>query len=389
MDLRVSGHDPEMKELLMSTPKWLWVVVGVSSIVACSATQPSTSATSAAGDDAGAGNAAGQTAAGGGGGTTVSPDSGSSVTVPELDAGADVTPSCGSFDLTYTVTKGNVLVLFDQSNSMKKPWDNGLPRWRVAKEALEAALADFKSTLDVGTLFFPSTVGPGMPKSGAANCLEGWVEPINQPPQIPLVDTPAFLVTFAAHFGPAFSTINTTPIPPTLELAVEALPDPAPMPGKRIVVLLSDGGTTCGADDLDEPLTELASRGIPLWVIGLPGSASSADTLNLLATLGGTKAPLTPSNGEALKDAFASAVETSIDQCAFTFDPPPPALDDVHLIVTDSTTPGGYEIEPSSGWELAPDGKTVTLTGELCDKVKSAQFDSVKFIFGCPESVIE
>jgi hypothetical protein len=84
-----------------------------------------------------------------------------------------------------------------------------------------------------------------------------------------------------------------------------------------------------------------------------------------------------------------NTVETSIDKCSFTLDPPPPALDDVHLIVTDSATPGGYEIEPSSGWELSTDGKSVTLSGDVCEKVKTAQYDSVKFIFGCPESVIE
>jgi hypothetical protein len=378
-----------MKELCMSMRRWVWVVLGGASIVACSATKSSTDATSATGGDAGAGNAAGQTSAGGSGGTAPGGGNGGSVTVPEIDAGADVTPNCGSYELEYTVTKGNVLVLFDQSSSMKQEWDNGVMRYQVAKEALEAALGDFKQTLTVGTLFFPSTVGPGLPMMGEADCPDGWVEPINEPPQIPLVDATTFLGTFSAHFGPAFSTIKTTPIPDVLEEAVAALPDPAPMPGKRIVVLVSDGGTTCGEDDMEQPVKTLADRGIPLWVIGLPGSAASSDTLNLLATWGGTKAPLTPSDGTALKDAFASTVETTIDKCKFTFDPPPPAPDDVHLIVTDSNQPGGYEIEPSSGWELASDGKSVTLTGEICEKVKSAQFDSWKFIFGCPESVIE
>jgi hypothetical protein len=74
----------------------------------------------------------------------------------------------------------------------------------------------------------------------------------------------------------------------------------------------------------------------------------------------------------------------------FEFNPPPPDLEDVHLIGWDQATPGGFEVpKGADGWELSPDGTTATLVGAACEKAKTGGFDKIEFIFGCPDAVID
>ncbi|MEO7329022.1 MAG: hypothetical protein ABI193_10615, partial [Minicystis sp.] len=68
--------------------------------------------------------------------------------------------ACGSVALTAHVNPGNIVVVFDQSNSMKQPFTdpNGVasgPKWTVAENALVAAVQPIAGLLNLGTIFFP------------------------------------------------------------------------------------------------------------------------------------------------------------------------------------------------------------------------------------------
>src|SRR5262245_1837823 len=74
---------------------------------------------------------------------------------PAFDGG-----ECGSVSINTSVeevvTPGNVLIIFDQSDSMLETDFNGQARWLAASDAVVGALTPMKDALTVGAIFFPS-----------------------------------------------------------------------------------------------------------------------------------------------------------------------------------------------------------------------------------------
>jgi hypothetical protein len=297
--------------------------------------------------------------------------------VPVDAAGSD---GCGSVQLVGKQA-GNVLVVFDQSNSMNGAYtagDAGVshPKYQVARDALLAAIGPLSATLDVGAIFFP-TVATGNECS--------LVDPISTAPQIPMSSEPSFAKAWSAHFAAPFKTILGTPLAVALQRADAAYVEPSPLVGQRVVVVLTDGAPTCDnvTADILAPVKSLAARGIKTYVVGLPGSTAQSKLLDEIAAAGGTGNYLSPADPAALETQLASIAGASIDRCTFTFAPPPPDPKQVHLVVTDATHPSAYEIPQGSDWTLSDDGTTATLAGPLCDRAKANAYGSMQFVFGC------
>jgi len=305
--------------------------------------------------------------------------------------------ACGSVALMSQLTPGNIVVVFDQSNSMKQPYqdadggagdggagDGGAadPKYQVAEDALIAGLTPDKGILNVGAIFFP-TIDTGNTCS--------MVDPIGNPPQIPIEPGKAFLKDFKAHFSASgWSLILGTPTALALQNADAALPDPSPFPGQRAVVILTDGAPTCDKTQADilAPVQDMFSRGIKTYAVGLPGSANAASLLDAIAQAGGTGSYLSPGDPAALQAALAQIATSTIDQCTITLSPPPPNSEEVYLIVTDTAHPDGYVVPRGDGggdgWTLSSDGTTATLTGAVCTTAKDGGYTSVQFVYGCP-----
>src|SRR5262245_23600050 len=85
------------------------------------------------------------------------PDSGPTLVVfPEAGPDALPTPDCGSVALQAKPVSANVVVVFDQSNSMNYDFAGAGPKWLVAKQAVEAALLPLQNSLRAGAVFYPS-----------------------------------------------------------------------------------------------------------------------------------------------------------------------------------------------------------------------------------------
>jgi len=303
-----------------------------------------------------------------------------------LDGGGRDGDACGSVALNSKVTPGNIVVVFDQSDSMNQAFkeaDGGTAgaKYKVAEDALTAALAPQQGLLSVGAIFFPTT---------ATGNTCSTVAPIGTAPQIAIEPGKTFITDFEGHFSaPGWTLILGTPTVDALKAADTALPDPSPLVGARAVVILTDGAPTCDTVQADilAPIKDMFSRGIKTYAIGLPGSASAATLLDAMAAAGGTGTYLSPADPTTLETALAQITSSTIDQCTITLSPPPPDLDEVYLIATDPAHPGGTEIQRTDGgdgWTLSPDGSTATLTGNVCTKAKSGGYTTLQFVYGCP-----
>ncbi len=177
--------------------------------------------------------------------------------------------------------------------------------------------------------------------------------------------------------------------PDALKAVDAALPDPTPLKGARAVVLVTDGAPTCDTvqADMIAPVTKMFMRGIKTFVVGLPGSATAANSLNAIAMAGGTNMYVSPSDPTSLQMAFAQIASAVVDSCTITLNPPPADPNLAHLVVTDATHPNGEEIPRvtmGDGWTLSADGTTATLEGSVCTTAKAGGYTSIKFVYGCP-----
>ena len=369
-----------------------WVSFGVLlALLACSASAgdgaPSRGAAGSAGvAGTGSGASGGSAGLGGIGGQ------GAVAGTLAFDAGqTDAGPGCGSTTVPsqMQITAGNVLVVFDQSWTMAEPWTdpNGVvsPKYSAAGNALVAAVQPIAFELNLGAIFFPTVAAPSLVDLCPAD-----VAPISQAPQIPIVPGAQFVTLWQQHFAPPWAVVLGTPLHKALRRADEALQSP---PGKTVVVVFTDGHWTCGDGSEAGTVGSMLARGIKTYVVGLPGAYGIVG-LDMLAQAGGMAKPgctqncfLIPTNVQELQQELEKIVTAtvSIVSCEITLDPPPPALDKVHLVVSDAGT--RYEVPrddgSGNGFTLSPDGATATLTGSICADAMSGRFFDLRFEYGC------
>lgn len=140
-----------------------------------------------------------------------------------------------------------------------------------------------------------------------------------------------------------------------------------------------DSGPTIAA------ATALAQAGIPVYVIGVPGSAPYASLLDALATAGGTARPTSPkyyrvdtSDTSAFTTALAQVAAKITATCTFPLRSTPQDPSLVNVYADGNILPK----DPANGWTIS--GSTVTLVGATCAKVSSGEVLEVRVIEGCP-----
>jgi len=294
---------------------------------------------------------------------------------------------------------GNVLFVFDQSTSMQELW-NGATKLATAQMAIQNAFSQVAAKLSAGMILYPTAGAMCDPAdilcllAQATLCPD--VPPIQMSPQISIRPGPEFLMAWAQALAGAAPPLGT-PTEKALQQAEAALQTPPP--GNTVVVLVTDGEPTCGANEAAIAGRLLAKK-IKTYVVGLPGAGGSA-VLDQIAIAGGT-APancasncyLTPADGAALERSLAEVATTtvdrqtkiSIDSCSFTLTPADGAdPKDVHLIITETATGKVYEVprDASNGWSLSADQMSATLNGPICDAAKAGQFTHLEFQYGC------
>ena len=295
---------------------------------------------------------------------------------------------CGSEEVPSNVetvfVPGNVLVVFDRSKSMNEDFDTPLgvkPKYQAAGEALLSAISPIAAELTIGAILFPS--------SSAVLPCTAIVDSIWSSSQLNFMAGSAFTQAWDQYWL-VNKLILGTPLNRAFDKADEALQQSG-LVGKTVVVVFGDGEPLC-ADGVPaaQRAAQWLAQGIETYVVGLSGAAGSA-LLNDIAAKGGTGALLLPTSYQQLEQELAAIATTTvtavINDCVMTLDPTPPNPDDVHLIVTDSSTGQEFEVprDPGNGegWALSADGKTAEILGQVCTDAKSGRFSDVRFEYGC------
>lgn len=201
-------------------------------------------------------------------------------------------------------------------------------------------------------------------------------------------------------------------------------------PGKTYVVLATDGGPNCDANAtcgssmctnniesngtctptgpnccdptnsgtwlacLDaqptlDAVTAFAQAGIPVYVIGIPGSEPYATLLDALAEAGGTARGSEPQyyavstyDQQALTTAMSQIAAKVTGSCTLELDKVPPLPNEVNVFLDGSAIPQSGP----DGWTM--NGTTVTILGASCQRILDGDVLDVRVVAGCPTITI-
>jgi hypothetical protein len=318
---------------------------------------------------------------------------------------------CDCVDQPLLGTPPTLYFVLDRSGSMND--DN---KWLAVREALFGVVVSLGPRARFGAAVFPDP-------SSQDVCAAG-IE-VFAPMQ---GDSPAGTEgPVEAAFFSRFSSIPAaggTPTSATLEALYARLTS---LPGVVYVILATDGGPNCNAaaqcdagqctvnieaayadcpvggppnccsatsggsalDCLDsDPTTQsvlsIADAGIPVYVMGMPGSAPYASLLDRLAQAGGTARPSEPlyyavgsADQGALQQALSAIAASVTGTCTLNLNNPPnPALVNVFFDEQPLNQAG------PDGWTL--DGGVVTILGASCQQILAGSILDVRVVVGCP-----
>jgi hypothetical protein len=293
---------------------------------------------------------------------------------------------------TVQFTPPKLLLVLDKSGSMMSTL-NGVTRWATLHDVVTALATNYQGRIEFGAKLFP-TLDPDC--SNPANCQGGEQCFVAAGVEIPV--NPNFLQSLqAGDIPPRDQTISQYAITPILN-GMNAARDwiVANLPGEeKAVVLVADGGisTFCPghtADAVVAVIDDLASRGIPTYVIGISifGDAQAVADMNRYAVAGGRPAPgnvyYEGNNQAQLTQAF-NAIAGSVVTCAFDVsDPPPfPELTEVEVGGTRYPYDPALDCATDDGWRYVTDAMGVItgieLCGAACDGFKAALAADVEY----------
>ena len=355
----------------------------------------------------------------GGGGAQSGPPDGSVLaftTKPTPPPGCGVGPTggvCDCVDQPLLTDVPTMYFILDRSGSM-----NESNKWPTITTVLGATVTRIGPRSNFGLALFPD------PTAGNETCNAG-VEVMPVRPGDPSNTqgrTYSILDEELKIHAPGGGT-------PTASTLSALLPELRALPGRTFAILATDGGPNCNPSlscSIDQCIaniegsvntacapnvapnccdrtgvagpincldgaatiamvTEYKAAGIPVYVLGVPGSGPYAALLDQLATAGGTaraSEPLYYSVDTPDETAFTSALSQIAAKitasCTLTLKAPPSDPTLVNVYLDEVAVPP----DPTNGWLLQD--ATVTLLGATCQSVLSGQSLDVRVIEGCP-----
>jgi hypothetical protein len=348
--------------------------------------------------------------------------------------------SCGGTTLMGSQIPINLLVVLDRSGSMDSTPDGfAVNKWDAIRDALGGALEARQDRLTVGLEVYPHDPNDEIPLNCDPDVCCTTPSDFSEAIVVPLAtgeDAVPTIVSTLQAMGPG----GGTPTAAALSLALDYFDsaDAQVLEGERFVLLATDGGPNCNADntcdaetctaniDNNLPFTmnqcdpsatgpsfcldsentvaaaeALAAAGIKTIVVGIPGSEAYADVLDAVAIAGG--APNTTGDDDyyavtaeggvaGLENTLRDVTTELIRSCELQLEstPPDPRLVNVKIdgefipyFIIDDSEPDAGEVD---GWTLdettAP--PTVVLHGTPCDSMLENGAENVEVLFGCP-----
>ena len=360
------------------------------------------------------------------------PDAGGSGGSGFIDAGfhdgppdPDAAGLCGNDIVPVLIDRPNLYFVLDRSGSMTEPIDSvgGSDKYTSARQAIFDVLKAIGHRVSYGATVFPA-FGDG--------CGSGQQVFETQP------GDPASYAQ-AGDVGPVLFELNKVLAQlfpeggtPTSAALAAVRPTLLALPGKTVVVLLTDGAPNCNAlaicdaahcmlnmagatvggkdcDDsfnccdpanvpggplqcLDTPasvdsLAVLAAASIPTYVLGMPGSGPFAAALDLMAEAGGTALSGSQKyyrvdDTEQLADAVRQIGTGVAISCTVDLAETPPDASLVNVYLDTSLV----KQDEKNGWSWV-DEDTLELHGAACDTLKSGDVFQVQVVAGCPTFV--
>lgn len=322
---------------------------------------------------------------------------------------------CACADEPLLVDVPNLYFVLDRSGSMGE-----LDKWVNVQLVLENLTISLGPRASVGAAVFPNPAVRPNVVPAPDQCMTG-LEVL--PPQ--QGDAPAGTPGPAeARLINVLSRIPAWGGTPTAATLQSLLPRLTSFPGKTYVILATDGGPNCNATAvcsadqctaniegacqantnccldnsanggpvacLDaqptlDAVTQIAAAGIPVYVVGVPGSAPYATLLDELAQAGGTARGSEPqyyaidsADQTALAAAISSIAAKITGSCTLDLDnvPPDPGL--VNVFLDEHVLPQ----DGPDGWTM--NGATVTISGASCQKILNGDVLDVRIVAGCP-----
>ncbi len=349
-----------------------------------------------------------------GGGGAAGPSGGSSGSGFNPGSGGDCADSvCGSEVHEVQYDAPNVYFVIDRSGSMAAPAMGGDNRYQVVREAAVGLVGSLGALINVGAALFPYG------DLGTDACAAG-SEVFAVTAGVPTPSGKDSKVMKKLRAALDEVPVGGTPISATL---AAVRPQLAALPGRTIVMLLTDGGPNCNAgasctvaeclpniegtcpdnDNCCEPgypgggpvlcldgeatlaaVQGLKDDGIDVYVIGIVGSELYGGLLDDMAEVAGTAQSTGPTKYhqvtdiDKLEEVLAAIAAEAID-CDFVLDQPPSnkALTNVYL----DCDP--LPLDGVNGWSWLGDD-TVGLHGSACERLKQGQVSSVQVVTGCP-----
>jgi len=343
-----------------------------------------------------------------------------------------VDSSCGAEVVAVLQQKPNLYFVLDVSGSMEEEIAPGKgTKFKAAKDSIISVARDLGHRVSYGLGVFPGPDG-GLAQDGCGAGKEAFattegdaITCINKPPSGPVLSDFTRTVSSLRAEGGTPLTASLIELAPTIEA----------LAGPTAVILLTDGAPNCNSTTLcdvvdcalnvtsSEVLTgtcspgdesnnccdpekadesgvqdplgfcidagpsakevgDLFEAGIPTYVIGVPGAEFFRDVMNRLATAGGTArngeiAFYDASDTEELTDTLRTIGAQVAQACEIKLKtrPADPSMFNVYfdavLIPKDA----------NDGWTL--DGDQVTLHGDACKQVETAEVSEIQMVTGC------
>jgi hypothetical protein len=287
----------------------------------------------------------------------------------------------------------------------------GFTKYELVEQGAVQMIENLGPLINVGAAIFPDGASAVDPCHAGAE-----VFPIS--PGDPI--SPATGPTTAGFIvATSVTPYGGTPTAATLT-ALE--PELVKVPGRTVVILATDGGPNCDAaiscaadqcianvegtcspagenccamggtegplDCIDETASVAAigalfSAGIPVFVIGVPGSELYASVLDAMAVAGGVPQPGDPAYFDVtdlygLSQLFET-IASSYVSCDFTLADPPSSEGDTNVYFDGTVVPEG----PVNGWIWVSPSE-IELVGDACNELKGGMVMEVQIVSGCP-----
>jgi hypothetical protein len=318
---------------------------------------------------------------------------------------------CDCLDVPLFGEAPNLYFVLDRSGSMQAG-----DKWSQVRVVVAEIFRSLGPRANFG-----ATVFPGFAQSSCAPAKE--VLPLSPGDPPGAVDGPT---TRRLLDGTSDAPNGGTPTADALRAVLQTLRG---VRGKTFVILATDGGPNCNAEAacgvdqcmpniesaggcaptgplccqpptgfrescLDSAPTlsavsALRAAGLPVYVIGLPGTGTYASLLDELAVAGGTALPSSPryyrvsSTGDntALLKTLKQIAAKIVATCEFKLKEAPKSANLVNVYFDEVVLPK----DPVNGWKI--EGATVTLLGQACSRVLAGDALDVRIITGCPTVV--